>query len=388
MTAVTWVRETLAGRLMLGQMIVLLASILTAGLIASMVGPVIFHDHLLQSGEGASSPELAHIELAYREANALVLGVALLISLACALLVTWLVSRPLRRSLRDLTEAARELSRGHYSRRAHETGGGSELDTFAAAFNVMAGRLEDVEATRRRLLSDLAHELRTPISTLSMYHEGLFDGVTDLNEDTRVVLAAQTDRLARLAEDIDDVSRAEEGRLTLEIQAHQLHQLVATTVDSVKARYAAKSVDLVVEVPSAPVLIVAVDSLRVGQVLGNVLTNALRHTPPGGRVTIAARPEAEEIVITITDTGEGIQSSQLPHVFERFYRGDTARDRNRSGSGIGLTISKAIVDAHGGAIAAYSAGAGMGATFEIRLPRGKGHSAPAPVKGIRRLNDA
>ena len=366
-----WARETLAGRLMLGQMIVLVASVLTAGLIASMVGPQIFHDHLLQSGDTANSPELGHIELAYREANALVLGVALLTSLVCAMVVTWLVSRPLRRSLNELTDAARELSRGHYARRVPAVGGGSELDTFASAFNSLAGRLEDVEATRRRLLSDLAHELRTPIATLSMYHEGLFDGVTDLSPDTRNVLTAQTDRLARLAEDIDDVSRAEEGRLRLDRQPHEVQELITTTADSIRARYADKGVDLVIDVAPESGLSVDVDSARIGQVLGNLLTNALRHTPTGGSVTITTRPEPDEIAIIVTDTGEGILSSQLPHVFERFYRGDTARGRDQSGSGIGLTISKAIIDAHGGTITAHSDGPGHGARLEILLPRAR-----------------
>jgi signal transduction histidine kinase len=369
MNGLRWARETLAGRLMLGQMIVLLASVATAGLIASIVGPEIFHAHLLQSGNTANSPELSHIELAYREANAVVLGVALLTSLVCALLVTWLVSRPLRRSLSDLTDAARELSRGHYSRRVRTAGGGSELDTFASAFNSMAARLDDVESTRRRLLSDLAHELRTPIATLTIYHEGLYDGVTDLSADTRHVLTAQTDRLARLAEDIDDVSRAEEGRLRLDRQLHQVEELITTTTDSVRARYAEKGVDLVVDVARDPGLSVDVDSARIGQVLGNLLSNALRHTPAGGRVTISARLEPDEVSITITDNGEGILAAQLPHVFERFYRGDTARERDSSGSGVGLTISRAIIDAHGGTITAHSDGPSHGATLEILLPR-------------------
>ena len=368
MKVLRWARETLAGRLMLGQTIVLIASFLTAGLVASLVGPQIFHDHLIQSGDASNSPELAHVELAYREASALALGVALLTSLVCAMVVTWLVSRPLQRSLLELTNAARELSRGHYARRVPAVGAGSELDTFASAFNSMASRLEDVEGTRRRLLSDLAHELRTPIATLSVYHDGLFDGVTDLGADTRNVLAAQTDRLARLAEDIDDVSSAEEGRLRLDPQPHQVAELIKTSTEGLRARYADKGVDLVVDTTNEPGLTVHVDADRIGQVLGNLLTNALRHTPLGGRVTVTAHAEPAEVAITITDTGEGILPAHLPHLFERFYRGDTARNRERSGSGIGLTISKAIIDAHGGTITAHSEGPGHGARFEILLP--------------------
>jgi len=371
-----WARETLAGRLMLGQTIVLIASILTAGLVASLVGPQIFHDHLIQSGETSNTPELAHVETAYREASALALGVALLTSLVCAMVVTWLVSRPLQRSLQELTNAARELSRGHYARRVPVVGAGSELDTFASAFNSMAGRLEDVEGTRRRLLSDLAHELRTPIATLTVYHDGLFDGVTDLGPDTRNVLTAQTDRLARLAEDIDDVSRAEEGRLRLNPQPHQVADLIKTSTEALRARYADKGVELVGVTKNAPGLTVDVDPDRIGQVLGNLLTNALRHTPPGGRVTMTAHAEPAEVAITITDTGEGILPAHLPHVFERFYRGDTARNRDRSGSGIGLTISKAIIDAHGGTITAHSDGPGHGARFDILLPPTRESRAP------------
>ena len=204
-----------------------------------------------------------------------------------------------------------------------------------------------------------------------MYHEGLFDGVTDLSTETQNVLKAQTDRLARLAEDIDDVSRAEEGRLRLDRHPHEVQELITTTADGIRARYADKGVDLVIDAPHESGLMLDVDSARIGQVLGNLLTNALRHTPPGGRVTITTRPELVEIAIIVTDTGEGIPSSQLPHVFERFYRGDTARGRDQSGSGIGLTISKAIIDAHGGTITAHSNGPGHGARFEILLPRAR-----------------
>lgn len=362
---------------MLGQTIVLIASFLTAGLIASMVGPLIFHDHLLQSGESSSSPELAHVETAYREASAVALGGALFTSLVCAVVVTWLVSRPLQRSLRELTNAARELSRGHYTRRVSVVGAGAELDTFATAFNSMAGRLDDVESTRRRLLSDLAHELRTPIATLTVYHDGLFDGVTDLGPDTRSVLTAQTDRLSRLAEDIDDVSRAEEGRLRLNTQPHHVEDLLRNSAEGLRTRFAEKGVDLNLDATSAPGLAVDVDADRIGQVLGNLLTNALRHTPPGGHVTVTAHAQSSEIAITIADSGEGILPAHLPHVFERFYRGDTARNRERSGSGIGLTISKAIIDAHGGTITAHSDGPGQGSTFEILLPVTR---EPAPQK--------
>jgi len=363
-----WVSETLVRRLMLGQTIVLLASVLTAGLVASLVGPQIFHDHLMQSGQAEDARALAHIELAYREASALALGVALFTSMACAIIVTLFVSRRLRRPLDELTDAARELSRGHYARRAAVMGGGIELDTLADAFNSMASRLESIEDTRRRLLSDLAHELRTPITTLALYHDGLFDGVTDLGDDTRFVLTAQTDRLARLADDIDDVSRAEEGRLSLDRQLHLVKDLVLRSTAAIRDKFEGKGVHLVADLTESDGLSINVDKDRIGQVLGNLLANALRHTQPGGHVRVTARKDPDEVVITVTDDGDGIPANQLPHVFERFYRGDTARSRDSSGSGIGLTISKAIVDAHGGTIMVFSDGPGQGSAFEVIVP--------------------
>lgn len=372
--------QGLATRLLIGQTIVLLAGALTVGLVAAVVGPPIFHDHLLQTGHPADSPELVHIELAYRDASLISLAWGLLISVVAAGAVTWVLARLLRRPLAELTHAARELARGHYAVRVAIAGSGTELDTLAAAFNVMADRLQGVEDTRRRLLSDLAHELRTPIATLAAYHEGLTDGVIDLGPEARAVLAEQTARLARLADDIDEVSRAEEGRLLLDRRPVRVAELFSAAADALREPYAAKGVNLQLETSRALDALVEVDPTRVGQVLTNLLSNALRHTPAGGTVSLAARRDGPEVVLTVRDDGEGIPAAQLPHVFERFYRGDSARDRDRSGSGIGLTISKALVDAHSGSITATSEGPGQGATFRVSLPaatrnqRGEDHT--------------
>lgn len=359
----------LATRLLIGQTIVLLAGALTVGLVAAVVGPPIFHDHLLQAGHPADSPEIAHIELAYRDASLISLGWGLLISVVAAGAVTLVLARLLRRPLTELTHAARELARGHYGARVAIAGSGTELDTLASAFNVMAARLQGVEDTRRRLLSDLAHELRTPVTTLAVLHESLTDGVIDLGPEARAVLNEQTARLARLAEDIDEVSRAEEGRLVLNRRPVFVAELYSAAADTLREPYATKGVHLQTEGSRAlEDVLVEVDPTRVGQVLTNLLTNALRHTAAGGTVSLAAHLDGTEVVLTVADDGEGIPASQLPHVFERFYRGDSARDRDRSGSGIGLTISKAIIDTHGGSITATSDGPGQGATFSVSLP--------------------
>lgn len=365
-------RPGLATRLMLAQVLVLVASILTAGLVALLVGPSLFHRHLLEAGHLLTGAELTHIERAYRDASLVSLGVALLVALGFAAAVTWYVTRRLQDPLEDLTRAATELSRGHLRSRATVTGASLELDALAGAFNLMAGRLERTEDTRRRLLSDLAHELRTPIATLKLYAEGLHDGVTAWDAGTEAVVTEQTDRLARLAIDLDEVSRAEEGRIVLQRHVTTVRDLIRSAQRAKHEAFSRAGVTLLAEPDSAPGLRVDVDRRRMGQVLDNLLGNALRHTPAGGTVRLTARRAGDEAQILVIDSGEGITPEQLPHVFERFYRGGTARDRDRSGSGIGLTISRAIVDAHGGGLTAASDGPGRGATFTVALPRHTG----------------
>lgn len=361
-------RRGLASRLMLAQVLVLVASVLTAGLVALFVGPTLFHEHLLEAGHRPNTPELTHIEAAYRDASAVSLGVAVLVAMAFAAAVTWYVTRRLQQPLRQLTEASKELSRGHLHTRVIATGAGPEFDTLATAFNLMAGQLEQTEETRRRLLSDLAHELRTPIATLKLYTEGLHDGVTAWDEQTDRVLTEQTDRLARLAQDLDEVSRAEEGRIALERSVIAVGDLIWSATHANREAFTQQGVNLVTDPHAAAGLAVDGDPRRLGQVLDNLLENALRHTGYGGTVTISAHRNGGEVEILVTDTGEGIPADQLPHVFERFYRGDTARDRDRRGSGIGLTISRAIIDAHRGGLTAASDGPGRGATFTVALP--------------------
>ena len=360
-------RRGLAARLLVAQSVVLVAGALTAGLVAALVGPPIFHVHLLRAGHREASPELTHIELAYRDASLISLGVGLLISLLAASAMTWFLSRRLRRPLQDLTNAAHELTSGRYDARVPDVGSGTELDTLAGTFNAMADRLQGVEATRRRMLSDLAHELRTPIATLVAYHDGLRDGVTPLGPQALAVLDEQTARLARLADDIDEVSAAEEGRLGLDVRSWPAGEVVRAAVDPLRERFVQAGVQLEVNAVEGTV---RCDRSRLAQVLTNLLTNALRHTPSGGVVGVTVTMTPEGTTITVTDTGDGLSDEQLSHVFERFYRADTARSRDRSGSGIGLTISKAIVEAHGGRIGASSPSLGRGATFVITLPIG------------------
>ena len=360
----------LAGRLLLAQSLVLVAGTLTAWLIAANVGPSLFHQHLARANVGATAAQIIHTERAYRSANAISLSLALLAALVAALGVTVYQTRRIGRSVATISEAASNVAGGHYDIRVPGPGLGPEFDSLAAAFNQMAVRLGSVERTRRRLLADLGHEMRTPVATLEAYLEALEDGVATLDAGTAELLRSQTRRLARLSEDISTVSRAEEGQVRLDMHAVQPGVVVAVATNAAAEAYEAKNVRLVSDIaPGLPEL--SLDPERIGQVLGNLLDNALRHTPASGMVTIsAAISRARGVALSVADTGDGIPAEHLPHVFERFYRVDTARDRTHGGSGIGLAIAKALVEAHGGQLSVTSPGTGHGSTFLILLPRG------------------
>lgn len=377
-------RVTTAGwrlgtRLFVSQSMAHLASILTAGIVALIVAPPLFHTHLVEAGHPANSPEIPHIEAAFTSAGLVSLSIAFVVALALALAVSWYVTKRIRVPLDTLTNSARRMMGGDYSTRITVSGSGPELATLADTFNEMAERLDTVEDTRRRLLSDLAHEMRTPVATLNAHLEALTDGVTEWDDTTRMILIAQSERLARLAQDIDDVSRAEEGRISLDLEFQPLTGLIIDAVEQVRRNYAEKGVALTHRVETADVL---VDAQRIAQILGNLLSNALRHTPPGGRVTVTAgRDRGRTVAIHVTDSGEGITPEQLPHVFERFYRGDTARDRDKGGSGIGLTIARALAEAHGGSLSAASAGIGKGSTFTLTVPYVSSHTGASGDTG-------
>jgi signal transduction histidine kinase len=359
-------RLGLAGRLFLAQVLVVVTGTITVGLVAAVVGPPIFHEHLRRAGQMPANA-IDHVEQAYASANAVSLGVALIVALTAALTVSAYLARRVAQPVAAVAGAAADVAGGHYAVRVPAADLGRDFDTLTGAFNLMAARLEAVEATRRQMLADLAHEMRTPLATLEAYLEAAEDGVAVPDEDAVEVMRTQTARLRRLAEDISAVSRAEENQLDLRPRQVAPADLVAAAVNAARARYAAKDVALEYEVPGGLPDVLA-DPDRMGQVLANLLENALRHTPPAGVVTINAHSTERGVQLSVTDTGEGIPSQHLPHLFERFYRADSARDRSQGGSGIGLAVVRAVVTAHGGRVGVASGGPGAGATFTVTLP--------------------
>ena len=270
-------------RFLSAQVLVVVISLLMAAAVATMVGPTLFHDHMLMTGREDPSLELFHAEQAYRDANLITLPTALISALLASL---WL-SRRLRTPLQDLTRAATSLTAGNYRIRVPAGEAGPEVTTLAHAFNTMADRLEHTEQVRRQMLSDLAHEMGTPLSVLTVYLDGLQDGVVDWNNATHTIMADQLARLTRLMEDIDDVSRAQEHRIDLDLAEEGLGDLLHTAAAAGEA-YADKGVDLQVETITDTARVL-VDRQRFGQVMSNLLSNALRHTPAGGQVRISVR---------------------------------------------------------------------------------------------------
>ena len=353
------------GRLLAAQALVLFTGALTTWLVASAVGPEIFHRHIAEAGIVQSGLETDHVDQAFTSALLLSMSVALVTAVAAALAVSWYLSHRVRRSIAPVVNAASDIAAGQFRARVPDPGLGGEFATLSATFNALADRLEAVETTRRRMLADLAHEMRTPLATIEAHLEAIEDGVRVLDEQTMAVIRGSTSRLNRLAEDISAVSRAEEGRLEISPVAADAGALANAAVEGARDRYAGKGVTLRADIRGASRVVADPD--RIGQVLGNLLDNALRHTPSGGTVVLRCTSAGGWVEYSVTDSGEGISAEHLPHVFDRFYRVDTARDRAHGGSGIGLSIAKALVEAHGGSIRVTSEGPGRGTTCTVRL---------------------
>ena len=352
-------------RLLLAQALVLLAGGVTTWVVALVVGPPLFREHLNQAGLSHDANDQFHAEQAYQHATALSVTVAITVAALTAFVVTAYLSRRLQRSITEVSAAASAVAEGRYDIRVASPQLGDEFDELAAAFNRMAHRLQSVESTRRQLFSDLAHEIRTPVSVLEAYLEAVEDGVKALDPPTIAMLREQTGRLVRFAADAAALAQAEDAHAAITPGWVDVGELVAAVSAAAADRYAAKNVTLRTHTSGGRLW---ADRQRLMQVLGNLLDNALRHTPSGGQVTVTAARAGAEAVVTVTDDGEGIAAVHLPHLFERFYRADSARDRERGGSGIGLAIVKAVTEAHGGHVSVASRGPGQGTTFTVAVP--------------------
>jgi len=356
-------------RLMVAQIAVLLAGLAIVLLTAVLVGPPMFYRKLVEAGHASEATRLGleHLEQALRPVSLTALLVGAIPAVYIAGLLSFYLYRTIDRSLASFTAAARSVAAGHYDVRLPSSGLGPEFDSLAASFNDMAAKLQAVDTTRRQMLADLGHEMRTPLASLKGHLEGVEDGVVALDERTTVILQAQVARLERLARDIRALTRAEEGLLHLQPAGVDVARLAQQAVAAVEPLAAQQRIDVAATgAKAAPAVL---DGERMGQVLGNLLENALHHTPSGGRITVHTDLDPRSVTVTVTDTGDGIAAEAVPHVFQRFYRAEAGREHDRGGSGLGLAISKALVEAQGGSLEATSPGRGQGASFRIRLPR-------------------
>lgn len=294
---------------------------------------------------------------------------AVLVAGGLALVVSILFSRSVVAPVRAMMTVSQRIAEGHYEERV-QTGARDELGQLAECFNQMAGNLQQVEKMRRQLIGDVTHELRTPLTAIKGSMEGLMDNILPPTAETFEQIHQEADRLSRLVDDLEELSRVEARAYKLDLVTVAVADLVKAALKRFGRQYEEKGVALTSSLlPTLPP--VRVDTDRIGQVLINLIGNAMQYTPEGGSVNISAEQKGNEVYVSVKDNGLGIPPEYLPHIFDRFYRVDKSRSRRTGGgSGIGLTIAKSLVEAHGGKIWATSDGNEKGSAFIFTIPIG------------------
>lgn len=287
------------------------------------------------------------------------------IAIACILGV--LLSRSLTSPIRELTQATHAVSGGDLSQQV-PVRSSDELGTLAQAFNKMSSELSRSVNARRQMTADIAHELRTPLSLILGHAEAVHDGVLPPTLENFEIIREEATRLEHLVNDLRILSLADAGELTMSLQIIEPERLLQEIASLYQYQAQHKNIALDLDI-GLPLSTIEVDPGRITQVLTNILDNALRHTPEGGRIILSAREASDQVELAVQDSGPGLKTEDLERIFERFYRTDAARQRDdNGGSGLGLAIAKSIVQAHGGQVSAESE-AGKGLKVIIRLPK-------------------
>ncbi len=400
MITARWTGSSLRAKLLASYLLIIALGVATTFLITELVAPSFFEIHMAEMMGSAGTPSMdammragqsttESLRTAYITSVTQAVLVAAAVSSLFAVVASLFISGRIAGPLRRVVAATRRIAAGNYAERVgiaangDDIGGGEgrrdEIGQLAHSFNEMASSLEATERRRVDLLGDVAHELRTPISTLEGYLEGLLDGLVEPSQETWARLHSEASRLHRLVDDLQELSRAEARQLSLKQEVVDPKQIAEVALRRMERPFEERGLSLRAKLPAGlpPVL---ADRDRVVQVLNNLLTNALRYTPPPGAVTLSIERipgpggMEEQLLFRVADTGVGIAPEHLPHLFERFFRVDKSRSRAAGGSGIGLTISKALVEAMGGRIWAESAGVGNGSAFSFTLPVARGMS--------------
>jgi signal transduction histidine kinase len=285
-----------------------------------------------------------------------------------ALLLGVVFARTLTRPIRDLTYAADALRQGNLGQQV-PIRSRDELGRLAQTFNQMSTDLARATHARRQMTADIAHDLRTPLQVIGGYIDAMAEGDLEPTRERLATVYSEIEHLQHLVADLRTLSQADAGELPLHRQAVPPQELLARVAATYANHAAQQNITLTTNAaPGLPPL--HIDEDRMRQVLGNLVSNALRYTPAGGQIMLAAAPNAAGVCLTVQDSGAGIAAADLPYVFERFYRGDRARQDDTGASGLGLAIARALIELHGGSITVASPGQGAGTTFTIILPAG------------------
>jgi histidine kinase len=351
--------------LLLSHLVVVAVGVIVLVIAGRRLGPVFVDNHLRSMAPmmgGMQSAEAVGLEEGVTAAFNRALIWAAAISAGAAIAASAIAGARVLQPLEQVRSVARRLAAGSYGERVPMPEE-EELAALAADVNVLAQALEDTERRRLRLVSEVAHELRTPVATLAGYLEGLLDGVFEPDPETLAAAIRETRRMERLAADLSELSRVEEAGVELRLESVDLTRLAAEVAERLRPQFDDQDVELSVELD--PPMQVAVDRDRMAQVLTNLIGNALSYTPSGGRVAVRPRLEARIARIEVSDTGRGLTADQVDMVFERFYRADRSA---AGGTGIGLTIARSLARLHGGDVTASSNGLGRGSTFVLTVP--------------------
>lgn len=368
-------RRHLGAKIFFSYLVIIVLGVTVLIAASQFVLPSAFNRHMggmmgngaqMMGGQSSMSQLYVDFRASFNEALAYAASAAIIAALA----LSFLFSRSVVAPVLAMSHATQRIADGRYDERL-QVNGEDELAQLAARFNRMAEKLNEVESMRRRLIGDVSHELRTPLTAIKGSMEGLMDGVLPATDETYQQIHAEADRLNRLVDDLQELSRVEARAYQLDIRPVEVSSLVQTVTKRLAPHAESKRISLDLELaPGLPRLLA--DEDRAIQILTNLTANALQYTAEGGRVTISAKQIKDEIHIVVQDTGIGIPPEHLPHIFDRFYRADKSRSRQSGGgSGIGLTIARALVEEHGGRIWVESAGDGRGSRFTFSLPVAK-----------------
>ena len=372
-----YIREHLSAKIFLSNILVIAIGVIVLLVATELAVPATFQRHMTQMGMSAgqgmgmgngqgNGQGMNSFFQSYRASVTESLAIAATASVLAALLVSLFISRRIVAPVQTLNTASQHIADGQYTKRV-DVDGEDELAQLATSFNQMASQLEEVENKRRQLIGDVTHELRTPLTSIKGYMEGLVDGVLPAAPETYQQIHNEASRLARLVDDLQELSRVEAKAFSLDIRSTDLSPLVQTIIKRLSPQAMTKRIALRSNLP-ADLQHVLADEDRITQVLTNLVANALQYTPEDGTVTISSIQKDDEVIVSVKDTGIGIPPEHLANLFTRFYRVDKSRSRNAGGgSGIGLTIAKHLIEAHGGRIWVESDGDGKGSTFSFSL---------------------